>query len=229
MKTLARLVLNDFRRDAKQPGSIFLFASLPVLMTALISLMFGGRFSPHSGAATVPAIVVAVLDQDQDLLTRVLRFFSHRADVAEKVRLHFVSTRAEGLRLLEKRQASALVVLPRRLTEDLLNGRTNTLELYENPVEQFRPKMVRRTVSLLAAGLSGVAEVLPDALQAIRDTVRARDYPTDEAAVLAAWRSLPKVRLVETHLFPPPIRFKTVAADQYQLSTTNAPRGRPPP
>jgi hypothetical protein len=225
LKTLLRLVLKDFRRDAKQPWSIFLFASLPVIMTALISLMFGGRFSPRSGAATVPTIVVAVLDQDQDLLGRVLRYLSSRAEVAAKVRLRFVSARAEGLRLVERRQASALVVLPRQLTEGLLNGQTNTIELYENPAEQFRPKVVRRAVSLLAAGLAGVAAALPDAVQAVGDTVRAREYPTDEAAALAAWRALPKGRLFEARLFPPPILFKTVEADQYQLSTTNTPRG----
>lgn len=213
MTTLLSLVLKDFRRDLKRPWSLVLFAALPVVMTALIAAIFGGR----SGSAAPPIIHVAVLDDDRDLLGVALRFFSTRGQAAQATQLHFVSDRDQGLRLLEQRKASALVVLPEKMTENLVSGRATTIELYENPAEQYLPKIVRQEVTLLAEGLSGVAEVLQDTLRDIRDLFHADGLPTDEAVVRASLQCVQKLRRFETYLFPPLLQMETVPAAEYRL------------
>jgi len=225
LKTLLSLVLKDFRRDLKRPWSLVLFALLPVVMTGLIAVIFGGL----GGSATVPTIHVAVLDEDRDLLGRALRLLSTQGRAAQEMQLHFVEDRDQGLRLLEQRRASALVVLPANVTEDLLSGRATTIELYENPAEQYLPKIVRQEVSLLADGLSGVAEVLQSTLRDVRDMVRADGLPADAAVVQAALECMQKLRRFETYLLPPLIELETVPAAEYRLQATPASKNGPPP
>ena len=157
MKTVLRLLLHDLRRDWKRPWSMLLFAALPLALSTLILSVFGGK----GGSGPAPTIDVAVLDNDKDMLSRVLRSFSGQGDAAQHLRLHFVQTTQEGLRMVENSKASALVVLPAGMTEGLLSGQTNSIELYENPAQQILPKIVRQGVSLLALGLSGAAANAP--------------------------------------------------------------------
>jgi hypothetical protein len=218
LKTVLLLVLKDLRRDWKRPWSVLLFASLPLLMTALMGSIFGGG----GKGMTVPTIQVEVLDQDNDLFADALRSLSGQGDAAKQLRLHFVDKLEDGLLVLEKRKASALVVLPRNMTEDLLSGKTNTIELYENPAEQVLPKVVRQGVLLLASGLSGASAVFREPLTNVREMFRATNFPSDLAVVGLAAQSLQKLRQVRTCLFPPLIQFKTVAAADYRPEFTNA-------
>ncbi|MGA2867093.1 MAG: ABC transporter permease [Verrucomicrobiota bacterium] len=225
MKTVLALVLNDLKRDWKRPWSILLLAALPLAMSVLMAAIFGGK----GGPASLPTVHVAILDQDKDLLSGMLRSLPAQGEAAKQLRLHFVENRAEGLRLLEKSKASALVVLPRNMTESLLNGQTNAIELYENPAEQVLPKVVREGVSLLAVGLSGAAELLRQPLNDLRELVRSNDFPADAAVIGVASESVQKLRRVRTYLFPPLVQFQTVAAADYQVAATNAPALHPRP
>ncbi len=116
-------------------------------MTLIMSFIFGPG---NNGSASIPTIHFAVLDNDEDLLSGLLRYIPTQGDAAEHLQIHFVENKKEGIRLLEKRQISAMIVLPENMTSDLLNGVTATIELYENPAEQILPKVVRQGVSLLA-------------------------------------------------------------------------------
>lgn len=225
MKNLVSLVVKDFRRDLKRPWSLVLFALLPIVMTALIAAVFGGRES----SATVPMIHVAVLDEDRDLLSAALRLLLTRSRSGGELELHFVQDRDEGLRLLEQRKASALVVLPAKMTQNLVSGRASTIELYENPAEQYLPKIVRQEVTLLADETSGVAEVLQDTLRDIGGLLRADRFPPDEAVVQTSLQGVRKLRRFEVYLFPPLLELETVPADQYRLRSTPAAETDPPP
>ncbi len=224
MKTLLALLVKDLKRDWKRPWSILLFASLPLIMTALMSMVFGG----HSQATNMPAIHVAVLDQDKDMFASILRSLPTQGEAAQQLHLNFVDSLDAGLQSLERHQASAFVVLPRHMTEDLLAGKTNTIELYENPAEQILPQIVRQGVSLLAVGLSGAAEILHEPLTQLREWIVAKELPSDVTLLAAAAKSMQDLRHVRTYLFPPLIKFKTVKASDYQLDSTNLPAAHPP-
>lgn len=225
MKTVLRLLLNDLKRDWKRPWSTLLFAAMPLVLSTLIALVFGGQ----SGAGPMPTIQVAVLDEDQDLLTRLLRSLPAQGDAARRLQLHFVASRQEGLRLLERRKASALVVLPKNLTQNLLKGQTNSIEFYENPAEQVLPKIVWEGVSLLALGLSGAAGTLGEPLRDFRELIRSNDFPAEAAVSGIASASVQKLRGLRTYLFPPLVQFETVAAADFVPLPTNAPAAPTPP
>ena len=225
MNLVASLVAKDFRRDWKRPWTILLFSALPLLMTALIAAVFGGG----TRASTLPALRVAIWDQDKDMISGILRSLPSQGEAAQHLRLQFVDSLDEGVRLLEKRQASAFVVLPRDMTRNLLDGISGAIELYENPAEQVMPKVARQGVLLLAAGLSGAAEILHEPLTEIRELIQKRDFPAETAVAGVASQSVQRLGHIRTYVFPPLIQFRTVTAADYQIAPTNPPTITPTP
>ena len=218
MKTVLRLVSNDLKRDWKHPWSMLLLAALPLVLSVLIAGVFGGKSSGR-----MPTVHIAVLDEDKDLLAALLRSLPSQGEGANRLRLHFVENREQGLKLVQKSEVSAFVVLPKKLTENLLNGQTNAIDLYENPSEQVLPKVVREGVSLLAVGLSGASEMLGDPLREIREMIRSNDFPAEVSVSGVASSSVSKLRGFRTYLFPPLVRFETVAVADFLPALTNTP------
>lgn len=218
MKTVLLLLLNDLRRDWKRPWSTLLFAALPLVLSVLIALVFGGRGS----SGPMPALHVAVLDEDKDTFSDLLRSLPAQGDAAKNLHLHWVETREEGLRLVEKGEVSALVVLPKDMTVDLLKGQSNSLELYENPAQQVMPKIVRQGVSLLALGLSTASETLREPLQDFRTMARTNTFPAATEVGQLAEAATQKLGNLRPYLFPPIVQYHTVDASDFAPFTTNS-------
>jgi ABC-2 family transporter protein len=223
LKTILRLLLNDLKRDWKRPWAMLLLAMMPLALSVLIASVFGGR----GGSGPMPTVHVAILDQDKDLLTGMLRSMPSQGDAAKNLRLHFVESREEGWRLVEKDKVSALVVLPTNMTANLLNGQTNSIELYENPAQQVLPKVVRQGVSLLALGLSATAETLGGPLRDVRDMIRSNGFPASLAVGGVASNSVEKLGHLRSYVFPPLLKFETVPAADFEPFFTNAPAAVP--
>ncbi len=219
MKTILLLLLQDLRRDARHPWWMLLLAGMPLLLALLV----GGVFAGSSGKGPAPTLHLAVLDQDEGLLGRMLRGMPAERDTARRLDLRFVSSREEGLRLVERRKASALIVLPRDLTDSLLEGRTNTLELYENPAEQILPRVARQGALVLALGLSSAAETLGEPLRDLRALARSGEFPGADAIGEVAQSVISKLRNLRSYAFPPLVRFETIAAEDYQPVSTSTP------
>ncbi len=195
-----------------------LYATLPLVMAGLIATVFGGH-----GPASMPVIHVALLDQDNDMIGDFLRSLSGQGEAAKQLRLHLVDSRQEGIRMLEERRASAFIILPADMTEYLLEGKTNAIEMYENPAEQVLPKVVRQGASLLVAGLSGAGEVLREPLVSLRELFRRNDFPTKALVAAAVSESWEKLRGLRGYVFPPLIEFETVDASAYVIQPANPP------
>ncbi len=216
MRIIWTLIRKDLRRDWKNPWTILLFSALPLLMAGLMAVIFGGR-----GSSSVPTVHVAILDQDKDLISKLLRSLSSQGEAGEKLRLHFVTNRQEGVRMLENREASAFVALPKEMTECLLAGRTNAIELYENPAEQILPKVVRQGVFLTAAGLSSAAELLGEPARDFRELAKGDGFPAESALIQTASQSIKQMGGVKTYLFPPLVQFQTISAADYIVPPPN--------
>lgn len=225
MKTVLRLLGNDLKRDWKRPWAMLLLAAMPLVLSLLIAGVFGGK----GGSGPMPTVHVAMLDQDKDLLTGMLRSLPTQGDAAKNLRLHFVENREEGLRLVEKGKVSALIVLPKNMTANLLKGQTNSIELYENPAEQVLPKVVRQGVSLLALGLSAAAETLGEPLRDMRELIRSNSFPASATVGQVASTSVDKLGHLRSYVFPPLVKFETVPAAEFQPFPTNTPAALPSP
>jgi len=207
LKVILQLILKDLRRDWKHPWTILLFMSLPLLMTGMIASVFGG-----GGKTITPTIHLAVMDQDDDFLSRALRSMASQEKTGKQLDLQFVDKREDGIRLIENRKVSALVVLPKNMTTDLLDGKTNVIELYENPAEQVLPKVVRQGALLTATGLSGAGELIGEPLKEIRTLFNLQEFPDETIVGESAMSSTRQLKGLKTYLFPPIITFTNIPA-----------------
>jgi hypothetical protein len=148
-------------------------------------------------------------------MSRALRSLSSQGDAAQNLRLHFVDTEAEGIRLLEKRKVSALVVLPEDLTTDLLDGITTSLTLYKNPAQTILPLVVDEGLKIVCIGVSEALHLMQPELKAIRDMMDQDHMPNPLDVGKVASSSMERLRTVEPYLFPPLIQFESIKASEY--------------
>jgi hypothetical protein len=211
LKTIWTLVKKDLLRDARHPWGLIVFMMIPVLTAVVMSLVF----SPRSDLQKNIQIDLAVLDRDDDFLSRVLRSVAGQGQAAENLRLHLVKTEAEGIRLVEKRKVSAFVVLPENLTVDLLDGAPTKLTLYKNPAQAILPRVVEEGLLIVCIGVSEALDLLQPQIKGIRDMIERDEMPRSLEVAQIGSSSIERMRTVEPYLFPPLVQFKTVNASDY--------------
>ncbi len=171
MRRLLLVLGNDVRRHLKSPLAIVIFIAIPMVMTALIGIIF----APGDEENTLPPIQVVLVDHDKGLASKLL-LGAFDADQMKKMFEVTVSDEAEGRKRMKKGRASAMVVIPERFTLDLLDAKTTTLTVVKNPAEQFLPDVVEELVNTVAVMLSGVVQAFAEEAKGIRAML---DAPVD--------------------------------------------------
>jgi linearmycin/streptolysin S transport system permease protein len=197
------LVAKDLKRKARSPLGLVIVLSFPVLFAGMIALAFG------RGGDAIPKVRMLVANQDDGLLGNALAS-AFSAQQAARV----FETRAvglpEGLALMERGKASALLVIPAGFTRDLLDGRPVTLKLTRNPSEGILPEIAEQTVGTLVDVLEGGRRVLEEPLAKLRPMLDGNgEAPTDAeitGIALVVKRALEKSGDL---IFPPAITLES--------------------
>jgi ABC-2 type transport system permease protein len=79
-----------------------------------------------------------------------------------------VTDEADGRKRMEKGKASAMVVIPKGFTLDLLEAKPVTLLVVKNPSEQFLPGVVEEFMNTMAVMLSAVVQAFSDEVKGVR-------------------------------------------------------------
>lgn len=225
MRTIWTLVRKDLLRDTRHPWGLIVFMIIPVLTAVIVSLVF----SPRADIRKNITVRVAVLDRDDDFLSGVLRSVAGQGQAAENLQLRFVETEEEGIDLIERRKASAFVVLPENLTDDLLGGAPTRLTLYKNPAEAILPRIVEEGLLVVCIGASEGLNLLGPQVKLIRAMLDRDEMPSSLEVTAVAASSVERLRTVESYLFPPLVQFKRIDASEYvPASTTNEGTGEDP-
>ena len=212
MKNIGILVGKDLLRDAKHPWGLIVFMIVHLLMAVIISLVF----SPQSDIQKNVMIHIAILDRDDDLLSGLLRSISNQGDAAQNLKLHFVDTQEQGIKLVEKRKVSAFVLLPEKLTVDLLDSKETAITLYKNPAEAILPKIVEEGLNIVCIGISQALNLIQPEMKIIRKMVEQEKMPEPIEVANVASSSVKRLKTIEPYLFPPLIQFKTINAADYE-------------
>jgi ABC-2 type transport system permease protein len=157
---LWRLLVKDLRRARRNPWPYLIHLSLPLVITALIGIAFGGGSSKDKGLGKIK---VAMVDEDDSVLSGLLRGALNQGQAKQYLEPSFV-TRAEGLRLINRNQVSAVWIIPKGFTRDFLLGDTTArFELIKNPAQSFYPAIVEEALRVAVTGLNAIARNLrPD-------------------------------------------------------------------
>jgi ABC-2 type transport system permease protein len=200
------IVRRDLIRYLRNPGRTALLFAMPLVMAGIFSLVFGGN-----GGAEGISIRVLLFDQDQSLLSRLLAGAggSSQADG----RLDIVPVGAEGLEMMERGEASALVHLPEGFTADFLAGRQTTIEVIKNPAHRFLPQVVDEGVGILGVVLSQASVVFRSEFNQISQFRASNAFPEDAAVAAMSGDINGKLRELDHFLFPPVISLETTTSD----------------
>jgi ABC-2 type transport system permease protein len=204
MRRLLLVLANDVRRHLKSPGAILIYIAIPMVMTALIGIIF----APRTEGSELPPIQVLLVDNDKGFASKLL-LGAFDADQMKKMFQVTVTDETDGRKRMERGRASAMIVIPEGFTLDLLDAKTTTLTVVKNPAEQFLPDVVEEFMNTLAVVLSGAVQAFADEARGIRAML---DGPIDsfpwEALGPELGKAQRKVVAAEKYLNPLLIRLK---------------------
>jgi ABC-2 type transport system permease protein len=163
MRRLRLVLANDVRRHLKSPVAVLIYIAIPMVMTALIGIIF----APRTEGPELPPIRVLLVDHDKSFASKLL-LGSFDVDQIKKMFQVTVTDETDGRKRMEKGKASAMIVVPERFTLDLLEAKTTTLTVVKNPAEQFLPDVVEEFMNTMAVMLSGAVQAFSEEVKGIR-------------------------------------------------------------
>jgi ABC-type multidrug transport system permease subunit len=147
------LLAKDLRRAWRNPLPWVINLIVPLAMTALLGMVFGG----HSENDALGHIRFAVVDEDHSLLGRVLRGAANQEQVTEHLEPVFMD-REPAMKLVNAGKISAVLILQTNFLRNYLTARQPVcLELIKNPAESIRPAVIEELLGATVAALNVVS------------------------------------------------------------------------
>lgn len=195
------LVAKDLRRAWRNPTPWLVFLAMPLLITALIGLAFGG------GGARLGRIQLAVVDEDNSLLTEFLRGALNQREAGQHLDALFLD-RTEALRQVNDNRISAVLIIPGGFTHGYLTGENRVqLELIKNPAQSYHPAMVEEALETLVTLLNAVARNLQADFPEWREALNRKGGPDLQTLARLIERGGDRLEAARDYLFPPLIRY----------------------
>lgn len=201
---LFALLAKDFARARRNPWPWVINMIIPLVVVAIIGLAFGGA---ANGEKTLGRMRFAVVDEDNTVVSRLLRGTFNQSDLGTSRRSDFpvepvLMERTPALAELKDNKLSSVIVIPLGFTDDFLDNKPVTLELVKNPAESIKPTLMEEALGALSTALDALgrnfAPELKDLRAALSDNL---DRPARNAMMIRwADRFEELAPLVETPL-----------------------------
>ncbi len=155
MRRILLIFKNDLKRRLKAPASVIVLMLIPLIMTALM----GAIFAPSSGGENkLPKIKVLLTDNDKNIASKILLGAFGSKELKEMFQVTTVDEK-EGKKRIGKGDASALIIIPKKFTDNLVKGKNVGIQVIKNPSERFLPTVVEEFMNTLAVMISGLFQV----------------------------------------------------------------------
>jgi len=150
---LRALLAKDLRRVRRNPLPWLINLIVPLCMTALIGLAFGGK----SDNGALGRIHFAVVDEDKTRLSDLLRGSSSQGDAAKYLDPVFLD-RDEALRQINDDKLAAVLIIPTNFTRHYLSGSEPVgLELIKNPAQSIHPAVMEELLGALVTAMNALS------------------------------------------------------------------------
>ncbi len=192
------LIRKDLVRRWRSPASTLVMLLFPFMMAGLIGAVSGGGSEPGL------TLKVFLLDREDGVLGGFLAGASQRRDDGNSIEI--VPVGEEGFARMGKGEASAMLVIPERFTDRLLDGEDVALQLVLNPAESIKPEIVRQGAEVIATYLDVAVKSIGDRLSLVRDIVNADAMPPVMVITAITGEIYGEMVRAEPILFPPVVR-----------------------
>jgi ABC-type transport system involved in cytochrome c biogenesis permease component len=152
--TMLRVLLaKDLRRAWRNPLPWLINLIVPLAMTALIGLVFGG----HSDSGALGRIRFAVVDEDKSVLSDFLRGVANQREGGKYLEPVFME-REDALREINANRISAVLIIPTNFMRNYFLGRDKvSLELIKNPAESIHPAVLEELLGAIVTVMNEIA------------------------------------------------------------------------
>ena len=215
-RLLRVLLAKDLSRTRRNPLPLVINILIPLVITALVGLTFGGK----SDSGALGRIRFALVDEDQTILSEFLRGSANQREGGKYLE-PVLMEREAALREINDNKISALLIIPTNFTRSYLTGKSGiSLELIKNPAQSVHPAVMEELLGALVTGLNAISRNLqsefPDWQQVIEGK---RDYK--EVSKLIE-RAGDKLKKAEKFINPPLVIYeKDAPADSAKVSATS--------
>jgi len=207
MRTILTLVSKDLRRRLADPAGVLLSIAIPLAITATMALSFGGR---GGGEEDHPKLRAVVADLDGTPFSSILSGASRNSEANKHLDIKLVTSREEGLAVMQDEDYAALLVIPKGFAEAVLNGRQTRLELVKNPAQRIMPIAVEQSAEIGAVYLSTFSRFLkPEDLATLRGLFEGEGWDDSLRIAALLTSAYDRIQDADELLFPPLITVKT--------------------
>lgn len=147
------LLAKDLRRAWRNPLPWLINLIIPLAMTALLGLVFGG----NSDGGALGRIRFAVVDEDKSVLSDFLRGAVNQNKAGEHLEPVFMEREA-ALKLINANKISAVLIIKTNFMRDYFTARAPvSLELIKNPAESVHPAVLEELLGAAVTGLNAIS------------------------------------------------------------------------
>jgi ABC-type multidrug transport system permease subunit len=147
------LLAKDLRRAWRNPLPWLINLIVPLAMTALIGLVFGGG----SDGGAIGRIRFAVVDEDKSALSDMLRGSVNQRDGGKYLEPVFME-RADALREVNANKISAVLIIQTNFMRNYLTAHAPvSLELIKNPAESIHPAVLEELLGAVVTALNAIS------------------------------------------------------------------------
>jgi hypothetical protein len=147
------LLAKDLLRARRNPLPWLINLIVPLAMTALLGMVFGG----HSDSGALGRIRFAVVDEDKSVLSDFLRGSANQNQGGKYLEPVFME-REDALREINANKISAVLIIPTNFMRNYFLGREQvSLELIKNPAESIHPAVLEELLGAVVTGLNAIS------------------------------------------------------------------------
>lgn len=201
-------------RKWRNPVVLIGFLLIPVVFTFIFGLIFGS-----GDEQVLPRIMVLAVDKDDSIFSKFLLSSFQQGELKSLLDIKPVSE-AEGLKLMEKGKASALLIIPEKFGENVWDRKPTEILLLKNPSEQFLPQVVEEISDITTLLFSSLLDVFPDELDLIKGFIDEGNVPDKDLSSLSL-QIKNKMENLSEYVFPPIISLKQETIKTKEKSQTS--------
>ena len=211
------LLAKDLLRARRNPLPWLLNLIMPLLMTGLIGLVFGG----HSDSGALGRIRFAVVDEDKSVLSDFLRGSASQREGGKYLEPVFME-RADALRQINDNKISAVLIIPTNFMRNYLTARKPvSLELIKNPAESIHPAVLEELLGAVVTGLNAISRNFNSEFPDWQKVFEGKEDYHKVAALIE--RAGDKLKLARKFINPPLVTYEKGDSDENtSVPATNA-------
>jgi ABC-2 type transport system permease protein len=196
------LLAKDLRRAWRNPLPWLINLAIPLCITGLIGLSFGGK----SDSGALGRIRFALVDEDKTVLSDFLRGAANQGEGAKYLEPVFLDREA-AMRQINNNKISAVLIIPEHFTRNYLTGRAPvSLELIKNPAESIHPAVLEELLGVVVTSLNALARNFQSELPEWQAVIEGNEDYHKVVSILIE-RAGDKLQIAKKHINPPLVSY----------------------